>query len=106
MGTEPSWTRRPQVQAAITELQDLIRRRFPEAQFSVELSPEDPDILHLVTMVDIEDADVVLDAVVDRMMEIQIEEELPIFVIPVRSPARAAEWLAAQRGGRTGDGRS
>jgi hypothetical protein len=93
-------------QAAIAELQALIKQHYPDATFRVECGTDDPEAIHLIAVVDVDDQSDVLDAVVDRMMEIQIEEELPIFVIPVRPPARAAEWLAAQRGGRTGDGRS
>ena len=67
------------LQAAVAELQELIRQRYPDAQFCVRSSEEDPTILHLVATVDTDDTDVVLDAVVDRMMDFQIDEELPLF---------------------------
>jgi hypothetical protein len=38
--------------------------------------------------VDVEEPDAVLDVVVDRMMDLQIAEGLPLFVIPVRPAAR------------------
>ena len=88
MSIDPVRTHDTRMQAAITELQELIRRRYPEARFCVRPSEEDPTILHLVTIVDVEDTDIVLDAVVDRMMDLQIEDGLPLFVIPVRPLSR------------------
>jgi hypothetical protein len=41
--------------------------------------------VHLIAAVDVDDLDDVTDLVIKRMMEIQIEDGLPIFVIPTRS---------------------
>jgi len=76
-------------QAALTELKELIKQRYPDATFYVTRSQDDPEAIHLVTMVDVDDRGPVLDAVMDRMMELQIEDELPIFVIPVRPRTRS-----------------
>src|SRR4051794_8387996 len=80
----------PGVREALDELQALIRRYYPGAKFRVTRGRDDPQAIHLVTTVDVEDLDAVLDVVVDRMMELQIAEGLPIFVIPVRTPERVA----------------
>ena len=77
--------------AALTELKKLIRKHYPEATFAVRREEDDADCIHLVTAVDVEDGGEVIEAVLDRMMEIQIEEDLPIFVIPVRPRERALE---------------
>jgi len=72
------------MQQAIDELKDMIQGRYPAARFRVDRSPDDPGIMHLVVVVDIEDTDAVMDVVVDRMMELQIDDHLPLFVVPVR----------------------
>src|SRR5262245_54488359 len=87
----------PRIRAAITELQGLILDQHPDATFRVTRSADDPVVIHLLATVDVEDTDAVLDAVVDRMMELQIAEELPIYVIPVR-PARRVEAMRAAPG--------
>ena len=80
--------RRPRMQQAVEELKGLVREHYPEAGSRVARSPEDPRIIHLWATVD-EDSDIVMDAVIDRMMQMMIEDKLPIFVIPVRSRERA-----------------
>ena len=84
------------VEAAIAELQGLIQERYPSATFSVD-SGEDPGSVWLTATVDVEDTDEVFDVVVDRVLEIQIEEGLPIHVIPVRTPERIAAMLRERR---------
>jgi hypothetical protein len=49
-----------------------------------------------VVTVDVDDADAVLDIVIDRVMELQIEEGLPVHVIPLRTPERVAALRRAQ----------
>lgn len=71
-------------QAALTELQGLIRQHYPDAKFSVRRGIDEPESIHLVTTVDVEDTDAVLDVVIERLMELHIEEGLPVHVIPVR----------------------
>ena len=88
MSAEPASELSRRLQAALGELEGLIRAHYPEAHFRVSPSQDDPEIVHLVTTVDVEDTDAVLDVVVDRMMQLQIEEQLPIFVIPLRPPER------------------
>lgn len=70
--------------AALDELQTLIQHRYPQATFSVSRSQDDPAIVHLNTEVDVDDTDEVVDLVIDRMLELQVEEGLPVYVIPTR----------------------
>ena len=74
----------PQMKGAIKELEEAIGRRYPSASFQVCRGIDDPESIHLVTTVDVEDTDAVLDVVIDRVMDLQIEEGLPVHVIPVR----------------------
>ena len=41
-------------------------------------------------MVDIDDPDEVADLVMDRMLQFQLDEDIPIYVIPIRTPERVA----------------
>jgi len=92
---------------ALAELEGIIRRRYPDAQFQVTRSQDDPAVLHLTAIVDVEDTEEVVDTVIARMMELQIEEELPIFVIPVRPRERVAALLESQPpSGSAGPGRA
>ena len=81
---------------AISELRQLIAERYPEARFSVAAGPEDRQEVHLVATVDLEDPDEVLDVVMDRMLQFQLDEELPVYVSPRRTPQRRAALWAAQ----------
>ena len=82
---------------AIAEVEELIKRKYPEATFRTERSPENPRIIHLIPIVDVEDTDEVMDVVVDRVGEMQIEEHLPLFVVPLRTEARNAAIRAAMK---------
>jgi|SRR6266508_3716317 len=93
MTTEREPKLRPRMQAAIAELKGLVRQRYPEATFRVARSPEDPRSIHLMTTVDVEDRDEVMDVVIDRLVELQSEENLPIHVIPVRPRERVLAML-------------
>ena len=78
---------------AADELRTIIGQHYPDAQFRVGPSSEDPAIVHLTAIVDVDEPDRVLDVVVDRQMELQIEEGLPIFVVTERLPERSALML-------------
>ena len=84
-------------QAALAELQEMLLRHYPDATFRVSRGQDDPDCIHLVMTVDVEDTDVVLDTVIDRVMELQIEEELPVHVIPIRPLERVLQEMPERR---------
>jgi len=75
----------PRMAGAIAELQERIRARYPTAIFAVEAG-EDPDGVYLTAAVDLDDPDEVLDVVVERLLELEIEEGLPLYVVPARTP--------------------
>ena len=86
----------PRVQEALAELKELISSRFPDASFDVERG-EDPEGVYLQAMMDIEDRQDVADAFIDRLVTMQVEEGLPVYVLPVRPPERNAEMLQRHR---------
>lgn len=88
MNHEPAESRSTRLDRAIIELQSIIRRTYPEASFEVEYGHDDPEAIHLVATVDIDNTDDVYDLVADRLLELQIDEDLPLFVIPIRTQAR------------------
>lgn len=77
------------LQAAAAELQAMILDAFPSATFVLGPGPENPTELHVVTTVDVDDTDEVVDLIIDRMLEMQIGEGLPVYVIPLRQRRRA-----------------
>jgi hypothetical protein len=83
------------IDQAVAELQGMIRRRYPTATF--EVAPgEDPEGTYVWTTVDIEDTDQVLDVVIDRLLQLQVEQRLPVHVIPIRTPEQILTTMRAQ----------
>src|SRR6266545_8140590 len=86
----------PRIQTAVGELQGMITRHYPAAHFEV-VHGEDPEGVYVWAEVDLDDPDPVIDVVIDRVLELQEEERLPVYVIAVRTPERTAHLLAAPR---------
>jgi hypothetical protein len=84
----------PRVRAAVAELEALIRLHCPTTTFEVGPGLDEPDAIHIIATVDLDDPDEVADLVMDRMLTLQIEEGLPVHVIPIRTPERLAAMLA------------
>ena len=82
----------PRMKEAVRELKGMITTRFPQATFVVEEGC-DPKGIYLVTTVDIADTDEVIDVVGDRLVELQVEEGLPLYVTPLRPIARVVVAL-------------
>jgi len=77
--------------AALAELAALITARYPGA--TIEVRPgEEPGERFLMAAVDLEDPDEVLDLVLDRLLDFQVGEGLPILVVPLRSPQAEAAY--------------
>jgi hypothetical protein len=88
----------PRIQAAVKDLQELILQKYPMAQLSV-YEGDDPAGIYIDAVVDLDDPDEVLDHVLARMIAYQDEEDIPVHVIPLRTPERdAAVWAAQRRG--------
>jgi hypothetical protein len=75
------------IAAAIDELKRRIRERFPESEFEMYVA-DDPEGIYLQATIDIDDTDEVTDLVIDRLVTLQVEDGLPIHVIPIRTPER------------------
>lgn len=86
----------PRVEQGIHELEAMLLARYPDATFRVSRSPEDRRSVHLVVTVDVDDRDEVMDVVLDRLLELQVKQRLPIHVIPVRPRARTLAMLQAR----------
>jgi hypothetical protein len=83
------------VDAAVSELEELIRSRYPSAEFAVT-EGDDPRGIYLLATVDIEDPDEVVDVFIGRLLQLQVDEALPVYVIPVRPTERIRATLLRQ----------
>ena len=82
----------PVMERAINELKASISERFPQASFVVE-EGFDPKGIYLVTTVDIADTDEVIDVIGDRLVELQVNEGLALYVAPLRPIERVVAAL-------------
>ena len=87
----------PPMQQAIEELQALIRRVDPTATFEV-IPGDDPAGTYVIATVDVEDTETVVDGYIDRLLALQIEAGLPVYVVPVRPLVRVVETVAPGKG--------
>ena len=92
MNTENHIHLTPRMKAAIDELKGLITARFPQAAFVIE-EGFDPEGVYLITTVDIADTDEVIAVIGDRLVELQVDEGLPVYVTPLRPIERVVAEL-------------
>jgi hypothetical protein len=85
----------PRMVEAVAEIKALIHDHYPEATFDIGPG-EDPEGVYLTATVDVDDRGEVIDLFLDRLVDLQVEEGLPLFVVPVRTPARNAAILAKE----------
>lgn len=90
MTSDRSLVTDPRILAAFDELRGLIADRFPTAVFCVGMG-EDPDGVYLRAVVDVEDRGDVVDVFLDRLVDHQLDEGLPLYVVIGRTP----EWNEA-----------
>jgi hypothetical protein len=83
----------PRLLAAAAELRELIVARYPEATFELATG-DDPSGLYLIPTVDVDDTEDVAEVVSDRLLALQVDEELPVYVFPVRPLARVLADLS------------
>jgi hypothetical protein len=100
MNQEHSETLDPRIRSALAELEGAITQHYPTARFEVSRGHDEPENIHLTAIVDVEDTDQVLDLVIDRVVDLQVEEGLPIHVIPIRTPERVLAAMAGERSRR------
>lgn len=96
MTPEPNWELEPRMRAAIAELREMIAHHYPGTTFVVGTA-EDPAGVYLRAVVDADDMDAVADRFMDRLVDLQVEEGLPIYVVPVRTSTRMAALLRARQ---------
>jgi hypothetical protein len=68
-------------QQAVAELTGIIKQRYPTASFDVGPAEDDPEVTHITIVVDLDDRDEVTDLVIDRMLELQLEQGIPVYVM-------------------------
>ena len=96
MTLEPPMLLTPRMKTAIEEIQQLVIQRFPDATFMLGHG-EDPEGIHLIVTVDLDDMGAVVDLHLDRLVDMQLNEQLPLYVIPVRPVERSLELLAREQ---------
>lgn len=79
----------PRIQAGVEELTRLMREHYPEATFDI-YPTDDPFGVRIDVTVDVDDPETVWDVVPDRLYELQIDEELPIYIRAVHPSERLA----------------
>jgi hypothetical protein len=92
MKTENHVRLTPCMKEALHELKGLIIARFPQAAFVIE-EGFDPEGVYLVTTVDIADTDEVIAVIGNRLVELQVDEGLPVYVTPLRPIERVVAEL-------------
>lgn len=96
MSIATSWFTITRIQEVLEEFKGLIGAAYPEATFDVEVGGE-PDGVYLIVTIDLDDTEEVLGVVMDRMLEVQIEEKLPVYVLPLRPIGSRYEPVQARR---------
>ena len=70
----------------------MILTLHPKATFAVAAG-EDPEGIYLTATVDTNDLTTVLGAVEERLVQLQVDEGLPLYVVPVRPLERVMREL-------------
>lgn len=83
------------MEEAIVEMKTLISKHYPTTTFFV-YEWDDPEGIFLSAVVDTEDLEVVTDLFLSRMVDLQVDEGLPLFVVPERTPEKLAALLARE----------
>lgn len=86
----------PRIEPAIEELKGLIRERYPEAHFEVSRG-EDPEGVYLAATVDVDDVDDVMALYTERLIELQVVDRLPLYVLSLQPFERVVAALQRRR---------
>jgi len=84
------------MRAAIADLKRMITARYPTAAFEVSRGVDEPRAIHLTAIVDLDDPGEVLDLVIDRVVDLQVDEGIPLHVIPMHTPERVLAQVEAR----------
>lgn len=82
----------PRLRRALDEIVALVLARFPEATFEVARG-YDPGGVYLRVFVDVDDLDLVRDTYMDRLLALQIDDALPVYVIPLLPRGKQASGI-------------
>ncbi|MGH2461875.1 MAG: hypothetical protein ACRDIY_23715 [Chloroflexota bacterium] len=96
MNVERVTTQDPRIQRAVTELEGLIAKNYPEATFELT-EGEDPEGIYLTATVDTDNLTEILGIVDERLVDFQVEQGLPLYVVPVRPIERVMRELRQPR---------
>lgn len=99
MAVKKMTKRQERIQHALEELKGMIRAVYPQAQFEISRGHEDPRQIHLLAIVDIENLDAIKDITIDREVDMQLDEHLPIHVIPLWPQERSHDELRKRQRG-------
>ena len=86
----------PRIQAALAELKGMILAKFPMAEFDVSRGP-DLDAVWLEAIVDVDDLDEVTGVVFPRIVDMQVEEGLPVYVVGGWTPERFHRYILEEK---------
>lgn len=92
----------PRIVSAIKEIRALITRDYPDAAFEL-VQRGDPEGIYLIPIVDVDDLEDVAEVFEDRLIDMQVEEGLPVYVVPdwpawpIRAQVQAAKLSASQQ---------
>jgi hypothetical protein len=96
MMQETTQPRDPRVQQALGDLRRLIAAHYPGATFDT-FHRDDPAGVRLRATVDVEDTDEVMDLVIDQLYQIQVEQQLPVYIVTAHPVTRIGEQLRERR---------
>jgi hypothetical protein len=86
-------TKKTRIAEVIEEFKQLVLDRYPEAEFEVTRG-DDPPGIHVWATVNTDDLWEVIEYVSPRVVDVQVDEGLPVYLFPTRSrPWRT--WPAA-----------
>ena len=85
----------PRMEEVIDEMKERILSRFPSTTFEM-YQGEDPVGIYLVAIVDTDDLEEVNQLFSSRIVDIQVDEGIALFVITERTPERNAAVVAEQ----------
>lgn len=83
----------------VDELKKTILERHPEATFELGPGGENPTAIFLDAYVDLDDPFEILDEIGERVVDIQVDEGIPLFVMPRQSPDRARAYERQRQSG-------
>jgi len=89
MTIEPFHISDPKMQAAVDEMKELITSHFPSTTYTLD-EADDPESVYMRAIVDVDDTDDVIEIILDGLVDLQVDDGLPIYVVPVRTPERIA----------------